>query len=89
MCESGGKSCVGAAFGSCLVLYNTLFNRPKGPLPRDLDVIVCWFGHEELPGDLHLSRLRREVAEEATLLLNEEELRQLLGLGFQDLDPFL
>lgn len=61
----------------------------KSPLPCDLDVIVCRFGHEEFPGDLHLGRLCREVAEEATLLLNEEELGQLLGLGLQDLDPLL
>lgn len=47
------------------------------------------FGHEELPGDLHLSRLSGEVAKEATLLLDEEELGQLLGLGLQDLDPLL
>lgn len=47
------------------------------------------FGHEEFPRDLHLSCLRREVAEEATLLLDEEELGQLLGLGLQDLDPLL
>lgn len=45
------------------------------------------FGHEEFPGDLHLSCLRREVAKEAAFLLNEEELGQLLGLGLQDLDP--
>ena len=89
MCESGWKSCTGAIFGSCLVLFNTLITRPRGPLPCDLDVIVRWFGHKELPGYLHLSRLRREVAEEATLLLDEEELRQLLGLGLQDLDPLL
>lgn len=48
-----------------------------------------WFGHEELSRDLHLSRLCREVAEEATLLLDEEELRQLLGLGLQNLNPLL
>lgn len=47
------------------------------------------FGHEELPRNLHLGRLRREVAEEAALLLDEEELGQLLGLGLQDLDPLL
>lgn len=61
----------------------------KSALPCDLDVIVRRFGHEELPGDLHLGCLRRKVAEEATLLLNEEELGQLLGLGLQDLDPLL
>lgn len=47
------------------------------------------FGHKEFPGNLHLGGLRREVAEEATLLLDEEELGQLLGLGLQDLDPLL
>lgn len=58
-------------------------------LPCNLDVIVCWFGHEEFPRNLHLSRLGREVAEEATLLLNKEELRKLLCLGLKNLDPFL
>lgn len=57
--------------------------------PRNLDVVVRWFGHEELSWDLHFSRLRREVAEEATLLLDEEELGQLLGLGLQNLNPLL
>ena len=50
---------------------------------------MCRFGHEEFPRNLHFGRLCREVAEEATLLLNEEELGQLLGLGLQDLDPLL
>lgn len=58
-------------------------------LPRNLDVIMSRFGHEELPWNLHLGRLCREVAEEATLLLDEEELGQLFGLGLQDLDPLL
>lgn len=58
-------------------------------LPGDLDVVVRRFGHEEFPGDLHLGGLCREVAEEAALLLDEEELGQLLGLGLQDLDPLL
>lgn len=61
----------------------------RGALPGDLYVIVCRFGHEEFPRDLHLGRLSREVAEEAALLLDEEELGQLLGLGLQDLDPLL
>lgn len=61
----------------------------KSPLPCDLDVIVRRLGHEEFPGDFHLGCLRREVAEEATLLLDEEELGQLLGLGLQYLDPLL
>lgn len=58
-------------------------------LPCNLDVVMRWFGHEELSWDLHLSRLCREVAEEATLLLDEEELGQLLGLGLQNLNPLL
>ena len=58
-------------------------------IPGDFDVVVRGLGHEELPRDLHLGRLRREVAEEAALLLDEEELGQLLGLGLQDLDPLL
>lgn len=58
-------------------------------LPCNLDVVVGWFGHEELSWDLHFSRLCREVAEEATLLLDEEELWQLLGLGLQNLNPLL
>ena len=48
---------------------------------------MCRFGHEEFSGDLNLSCLCREVAEEAAFLLNEEKLGQLLGLGLQDLDP--
>lgn len=58
-------------------------------LPGDLDVIVRRFGHEELARDLHLGRLSREVAQEATFLLDQKELGQLLGLGLQNLDPFL
>ncbi len=61
----------------------------KSCLPCDFDVIVCWFGHEEFPRDLHLCCLGGKVAEKATLLLNEEELGQLLGLGLQYLDPLL
>lgn len=55
----------------------------------DLDVVVCGLGHEEFTRDLHLSGLGGEVTEEATLLLDQEELGQLLGLGLQDLDPLL
>ena len=55
----------------------------------DLDVVVCGLGHEKFPRDLHLSGLGGEVAEEATLLLDQEELGQLLGLGLQDLDRLL
>lgn len=47
------------------------------------------FGHQELARDLHLGRLCRKVAEEATLFLNEEELGQLLRLCLQDLYPLL
>lgn len=57
--------------------------------PCDLDVVVGGFGHQELARDLHLGRLRREVAQEATLFLNEEELGQLLRLCLQDLYPLL
>ena len=64
--------------------------RVRAPaVPGDLDVVVRGLGHEELPGDLHLGRLCREVAEEAALLLDEEELGQLLCLGLKDLDPLL
>lgn len=59
------------------------------PLPGYLDVIMRRFGHEELPWDLHLRCLCGEVAEEAALLLDEEELGQLLGFSFQDFDPLL
>lgn len=59
----------------------------QSPLPCNLDVIVRGFGHEEFAGDLHLGRLRGEVAEEAAFLLDQEELGQLLGLGLQDFDP--
>lgn len=66
-------------FGSCR----------RASLPCDLDVVVRWFGHEELSWNLHFGRLCREVAEEPTLLLDEEELWQLLGLGLQNLNPLL
>lgn len=58
-------------------------------LPGNLDVIVCGLRHEELSRDLHFSSLGREVAKETAFLLYQEELRQLLRLGFQDLDPLL
>lgn len=45
------------------------------------------FGHEELPGDLHLGSLCREVAEETAFLFNEEKFGQLLCLSLQNLNP--
>lgn len=50
---------------------------------------MCGLRHEELSRDLHFGSLGREVAKETAFLLYQEELRQLLRLGFQDLDPLL
>lgn len=48
-----------------------------------------WFGHEKLSGNLHFCCLGREVAQEATFFLDEEELGELLRLGLEDFDPLL
>lgn len=48
-----------------------------------------YLGQKKLPRQLHLRGAEREVAEETALLLNQERLGQRLGLGLQDLDPFL
>lgn len=66
-------------FDSWLVLWGSNewdldVHRQASPLPCNLDVIVCRFGHEEFPWDLHLGRLSRKIAKEATFFLNEEEL---------------
>lgn len=48
---------------------------------------MCRLWHQKLPGNFHLGRLCREVAQKPALLLNEEEFWKLLGFSLQDFDP--
>ena len=51
--------------------------------------VVTDLGQQELAGDVDLCGAEREVAEEATPLLDEERLGQQLDLRLQNLDPLL
>lgn len=67
----------------------TWINSTLWSLPGNLDVVVRRFGHQEFTRDLHFSGLGREIAQEATLLLDQEEFGKLLGLSLQNLNPLL